>query len=175
MCSSDLDSDHFDESYLHLFVWESVNLKVLGAYRLFKLTPQSVAQGQFYTASLFNYPKEMAEELVGAAELGRAFVVNEAQRDQDTLPLLWRGIGEWLTSHPEIVTLIGTVTLSNKWSSQTQLLLMRFLGGMFAADGRIRPRYPALKWLWMRTKIFTKILRTKNKPVAKDWNELLRF
>jgi putative hemolysin len=62
-----------------------------------------------------------------ALELGRSFVRAEYQRNHNALLLLWRGIGRFVTDHPEYRTLFGAVSISARYADVTRDLLMRFL------------------------------------------------
>ena len=77
------DLDRFDDSYLHLFVWDDSSRRVIGAYRL-GLTDrilESTDKDGLYTHTLFNYRDELLEQIGPAIELGRSFVRREHQKE----------------------------------------------------------------------------------------------
>jgi putative hemolysin len=80
-----------------------------------------------YTSTLFNYRRELLEQIGPAIELGRSFVVSEFQRDYAPLMLLWRGIARFMAAHPKYKMLFGPVSISNDYQSLTKHLLMKFL------------------------------------------------
>lgn len=120
-----LDLDRFDRHYLHLFVWNRQRREIVGAYRL---APSDAASaGGLYTETLFHYGSQFLERLGPALELGRSFVRAEYQRGFAPLLLLWKGIGVFLTRHPEYQVLFGPVSISNEYAAVSRELMVGFL------------------------------------------------
>jgi putative hemolysin len=123
------DLDTFDDYYLHLFSWRPDRREVVGAYRIGRTDRILAAQGVagLYTRTLFTYDERFLARVSPALELGRSFVRAEYQRNHNALLLLWRGIGRFVTDHPEYRTLFGAVSISARYADVTRDLLMRFL------------------------------------------------
>lgn len=108
------DGDGFDQSYLHLFIFDHQAQEIIGAYRMGqsdKLIGQSGIAGM-YLARMFDFTPSFINQQQPCLEMGRSFIVPEHQRSFYGLFLLWRGIGEFVVRHPEYRTLYGTVSLS---------------------------------------------------------------
>jgi putative hemolysin len=117
------DLDQFDQTYLHLFVWNHARQEVVGAYRI-AATDQVRS---LYTATLFHVNPEFVDRLGPALELGRSFVRIEYQRAFAPLLLLWKGIGKFVARNPRYKTLFGPVSISNQYSAPARALMMSFL------------------------------------------------
>jgi putative hemolysin len=141
------DLDRFDETYMHLFVWDREACCVVGAYRL-GLTDRLDAASDphaLYTRSLFQFGVPLLRQLGPAIELGRSFVRVEYQRESNALLLLWRGIGAFVAREPRYRFLFGAVSISARYQSLTRQLLARFLSGdRFLSDlaALVRPSRP---------------------------------
>ena len=123
------DLDHFDEQYLHLFVWHLERHEVVGAYRMGptdRLVETSGVDG-LYTRTLFRYDRRLLERLPPALELGRSFVRLEYQRNHTALLLLWKGICAFISRYPRYRILLGAVSISARYHDRTRDLLVRFL------------------------------------------------
>src|SRR5262245_25156308 len=123
------DLDAFDESYLHLFVWDARAEAVVGAYRLGLVDQILAAHGSrgLYTYSLYKYPVRILRELRHGIELGRSFVRLEYQRSYAPLLLLWRGIGQLIERAPQYATLFGSVSISSAYSPESRRLMVEYL------------------------------------------------
>jgi putative hemolysin len=140
------DLDRFDDYYLHAFLWDKQHRKIVGAYRL-GIGPEILANrgvGGLYTSTLFRYKPQFFEKLGPAIELGRSFVIPEYQRQFAPLLLLWRGIGRYISEHPETPGLFGAVSISNRYNLVSRELIVRYFesrqGHEMAA--LVRPRRP---------------------------------
>lgn len=142
-----LDLDRFDETYLHLFLWDRRKREVLGAYRLGatdEILPKEGLAG-LYTHTLFDFGDALMTQISPALELGRSFVRPEYQRHPAALMLLWKGIGRFLAANPRYRMMFGPVSISNAYQSMSRRLLMAFLsaGPRLSDFGNlIRPRNP---------------------------------
>ena len=124
-----LDLDAFDDDYLHLFLWDRARRQIVGAYRI-GLTDRIMSTrgvDGLYTRTLFRYDERLIARLTPALELGRSFVRAEYQKNYSPLLLLWKGIGQFVTRHPQYRVLFGPVSISSRYSDSSHQLLMSFL------------------------------------------------
>ncbi|MCC7157628.1 MAG: lysophospholipid acyltransferase family protein [Bryobacterales bacterium] len=123
------DRDAFDRHYSHLFLWNESKREVAGAYRLAMTSQVRRSQGKhgLYTATLFRYSEPFLDQLGPAIELGRSFVRIEYQRGFAPLLLLWRGIGRFVSMHPECRVLFGPVSISSQYQSISKELMAAYL------------------------------------------------
>ncbi len=120
------DLDEYDLYYEHLFIWDTQNKKIVGAYRLGlgnDIIEQYGKKG-FYIHSLFKIRNEIIPMLRKSIELGRSFVVPEYQRHPYSLFLLWKGIVSYMNMHPEYRYFIGPVSISNEFSDLSKSLIV---------------------------------------------------
>jgi putative hemolysin len=125
----DLDLDTFDEHYLHLFVWDRLRQRIVGAYRIGRTDHIVGAHGVegLYTRTLFHYDERLLMRIAPALELGRSFVRSEYQKNYSALLLLWKGVARYVSLHPQYRVLFGPVSISARYSDVSQRLLMAFL------------------------------------------------
>ncbi len=123
-----LDLDRYDHYYEHLFVWNKQTHDVVGAYRLARTDRIAAERGVrgLYSRTLFHFDERLLERMGPAVELGRSFVRPEYQRQFAPLLLLWKGIGRYVTRHPEAATLFGAVSISSDYSETSRELLVRY-------------------------------------------------
>ncbi|MES1256083.1 MAG: GNAT family N-acyltransferase [Acidobacteriota bacterium] len=123
------DLDTFDGHYLHLFAWDHRRRAVVGAYRIGRTDHIVASHGLegLYTRTLFHYDRRLTDRLSPALELGRSFVSPAYQRGYSALLSLWKGIGRFVVRNPQYRVLFGTVSVSARYSDQSQQLLMHFL------------------------------------------------
>lgn len=124
-----IDTDHYDQYYHQLFIWDHSADLLVGGYRVgmgHEIMPQYGLEG-FYTNTLFNLSKEMADVMQRTIELGRSFVVKEYQRKPISLLLLWKGILYILLKNEEYSYLMGPITMSGKLSETSKILMVNYL------------------------------------------------
>ncbi len=124
-----IDIDEFDLYYNQMFIWDSVNKKIVGAYRVGKgkeIMQQYGVKG-FYIQSLFRISKKFQNVLEQSLELGRSFIVADYQRKPLPLFLLWKGILYFLIKNPEYRYLIGPVSISNRFSNFSKEMIIRYI------------------------------------------------
>ncbi len=124
-----LDLDHFDNDYLHLFLWDHKAKRLVGAYRLGlgkELMNKRGLMG-FYLAELFRFESEIHYMLNNTIELGRAFVSQDYQQRPMPLFLLWKGIIHATLRYPDHAYLMGSVSISNQFSKFTKSLMIEFM------------------------------------------------
>jgi putative hemolysin len=125
-----LDLDEFDQTYLHLVAWDKQKEQVIGSYRLGladKILGDPKQGPGLYTKTLFQLKNSFLKRISPAIELGRSFVAPEYQRSFNSLFLLWRGIGEFISHHPHYRYLFGPVSISNAYAQTSQMLMLRYL------------------------------------------------
>lgn len=121
------DTDEFDLHYKHLFLWDDVEKKIAGAYRIGegnKLFARFKKKG-FYLNELFKFSKEFNPVFRSSLELGRSFIVKEYQRKPFSLVLLWKGVNEVVKrGKGRYKYLIGPVSISNTFSNLSKDMLV---------------------------------------------------
>ncbi|WP_305041531.1 lysophospholipid acyltransferase family protein [Geoalkalibacter sp.] len=120
-----LDLDRFDKFYSHLFLWNGQTRELVGAYRLGRSDHLLAEQGLagLYTRTLFHYERSFLDQLGPALELGRSFVRPEYQKSYQPLMLLWKGIGRFVTEHPQYAVLFGPVSISSDYAPASRRLM----------------------------------------------------
>lgn len=125
----ELDLDCFDSTYVHLFIWDTAQGELVGAYRM-GLIDQLLAKGgisALYISTLFRYRPELFAQLGPALELGRSFIRPPYQRSFSALLLLWRGIGEFVVRRPQYRYLLGPVSISADYQLFSRALMADYL------------------------------------------------
>ena len=144
----ELDSDHFDPHYWHLWAWDKQQGKIVGAYRVGKTNEILREHGVdcLYSHSLYQFDSRFISKLGNTIEVGRSFVAIDYQRHTKTLDLLWRGIGAFVAQNPGHHTLYGCVSISNEYSSLARAFLADTMMANFAVGNdlrqQVRPRAP---------------------------------
>jgi putative hemolysin len=118
-----IDIDHFDQNYLHLFLWNTDGNEVAGAYRL----AGTDVVPDLYTRTLFRFHEGLLESMSPALELGRSFVRLEYQKSFSALLLLWKGIGRYVARNPRYRILFGPVSISREYSEASRALIVAYL------------------------------------------------
>ncbi|WP_257288179.1 MULTISPECIES: lysophospholipid acyltransferase family protein [unclassified Endozoicomonas] len=119
------DLDQYDEDYLHLFLWNQKEEKIMGAYRIGQVDQILRSRGVhgIYSRSLFRYHAEFIHKLGSCLEMGRSFVVPEYQRSLSALMMLWKGIGAYVAANPWYKVLFGPVSISSDYSEASRQLM----------------------------------------------------
>jgi len=131
-----IDIDEFDMYYNHLFIWDTDENLLVGAYRIGKGRDILNTYGikGFYINSLFRIKNSFVPILSESIELGRSFVAKEYQKKAIPLFLLWKGIMIFLLKNREYRYLIGPVSISNDLSQFSKSLLVEFIRTYFYDD-----------------------------------------
>lgn len=127
------DLDEFDLYYNHLFIWDTEEKNIVGAYRVGKgkkILNNYGIRG-FYIHSLFNINPHFSRYLYESLELGRSFISKDYQQKPLSLFLLWKGILYFLLSEKEYRYLIGPVSISNNFSKFSRGLIVEFIKRYF--------------------------------------------
>jgi putative hemolysin len=135
----ELDSDHFDPYYWHLWVWHKQNQEIVGAYRVGKADEILRDHGIdcLYSRSLYEFDGSFIGQIGQAIEVGRSFVALPYQRQPKALDLLWRGIGAFMVNNPDYHTLFGPVSISRQYSA----LARAFLADTMMSNFSVRPEW----------------------------------
>ena len=123
------DIDAFDKYYHHMFLWDSDENRIAGAYRM-GLGSQIFAKygiNGFYLQDLFRFEPELYDMMSKSIEMGRAFICKEYQQKPMPLFLLWKGIVHTTLRYPEHNFLIGGVSISNQFSDFSKSLMIEFM------------------------------------------------
>lgn len=123
------DLDVFDIHYRHLFVWDRVNRRIVGAYRLGFGEEILYSHGKrgFYLSQLFKMDNELLPLLKESLELGRSWVRLEYQQSSMPLYLLWKGVACCLERYPQYRYLIGPVSISGSFSRFSRSVIVEFI------------------------------------------------
>jgi len=140
-----IDIDEFDMYYYHLFIWDTDENRLVGAYRLGKGNDIVNVYGVkgFYINSLFKIKNSFAPILSESLELGRSFITKDYQKKAIPLFLLWKGIMIFLLKHSEYRYLIGPVSISNDLSQFSKSLIVEFIRTYFydeSLSGSVTPK-----------------------------------
>lgn len=115
------DTDHFDATYTHLFVWHNPTDQIIGAYRMGRsdvLLEKHGLEG-LYLHRMFKFAPTFINQTQPCLEMGRSFIIPEFQRSPQGLFMLWRGIGEFINLFPQYKVLYGTVSISKLYTPQS--------------------------------------------------------
>jgi putative hemolysin len=119
------DTDSYDASYMHLFVFDRHENEIIGAYRI-GLTDQLLKNGDakaLYLSQMFNFSEKFINKQQPCMEMGRSFIVPSHQNSFHGLLLLWKGIGAFVCQNPQYRTLYGTVSLSKLYDPRSVSLI----------------------------------------------------
>ncbi|HLV69864.1 MAG TPA: lysophospholipid acyltransferase family protein [Xanthomarina sp.] len=124
-----IDLDTFDTYYHHMFLWDSDQQLVAGAYRMGLGSEIYATYGidGFYLQDLFRFEPELFKMMSESIEMGRAFIIKEYQQKPMPLFLLWKGIVHTTLRYPEHKFLIGGVSISNQFSNFSKSLMIEFM------------------------------------------------
>lgn len=127
------DIDKYDAHYLHLVLWDSNTLDIVGAYRFAsaKILYQAIDNPGLYSQSLFNYHTSFTPYFDQGLELGRSFV-QPKYWGKRSLDYLWLGIGAYLAKHPEYRYLFGPVSISDSLPERAKEMLVYFYQAHFS-------------------------------------------
>jgi len=124
-----IDLDKYDKFYRHLFLWDEINKKLVGAYRMglgSEIFKKYGLKG-FYIHELFRIEPELNNMMQKTIEIGRAFIIKDYQQKPMPLFLLWKGIIHVTLRYPEHKFLMGGVSISNKFSNFSKSLMIEFM------------------------------------------------
>ena len=142
-----IDIDSYDPYYQHLFLWNTNNEMLIGAYRI-AMVDQVLKVRELrdlYTRSLFVYNEQFINSMGHCLEIGRSFIRPEYQTKKNSLMLLWQGIAAFVVANPKYRVLFGTVSISNSYTSLAKKLMVDYIR-LYLYDRKrsslIRPSHP---------------------------------
>lgn len=124
-----IDLDKFDRYYYHMFLWDTKENALAGAYRMglgSKIFKEHGIDG-FYLQDLFRFEPELYKMMSESIEMGRAFIIKEYQLKPMPLFLLWKGIVHTTLRFPDHKYLIGGVSISNQFSNFSKSMMIEFM------------------------------------------------
>jgi putative hemolysin len=132
-----VDLDKFDRYYEHLVLWDEEKEQIAGAYRLGRadFILREYGPKGLYTSTLFRFEKPFLSHLGNAVEMGRSFIVKSYQSRLASLPLLWKGIANWIARNPQYTKLFGPVSISRDYNSLSRKIMVAFL-----QDNKLHPQ-----------------------------------
>ncbi len=124
-----LDIDRYDKIYHHLFMWDDETQELVGAYRYCFVDKVIATHGVegLYCNTLYEFKKELLNELNPAIEVERSYVMPKYQRKSAALALIWRGIGELVSRNPEYRTLFGALSMTDSYRALSKSLMVEYL------------------------------------------------
>ena len=124
-----IDLDEYDTFYQHMFLWDDIAKKVVGAYRMGIGNEIFEARGVdgFYINTLFKIEPELNKMMKSSIEMGRAFIRKEYQQKPMPLFLLWKGIIHVTLRFPNLKYLLGGVSISNQFSDFSKSIMIEFM------------------------------------------------
>ena len=123
------DLDTYDNHYKHLFLWDRVQKKIAGAYRMGetdKIIARYGVKG-LYNGEYFSFSPAALKVLDRSLEMGRAFIVPEYQKRPLALGFIWEGIGQFMARNHHYRYLFGTVSISRDYSNLSRALIVSYL------------------------------------------------
>ncbi|MCP3428145.1 lysophospholipid acyltransferase family protein [Opacimonas viscosa] len=135
-----LDTDHFDASYTHLFIWHKPTQQIIGAYRMGRtdILQKDLGLDGLYLNKMFKFGSGFINQQEPCLEMGRSFLIPEFQRSPQGLFMLWRGIGEFIMRFPQYRVLYGTVSISKLYRPQSVSIIEH---GLINAPENVVPHH----------------------------------
>lgn len=124
-----IDTDHFDDYYHHLFIWNNETQTLVGAYRM-GMGDQIMKRyglNGFYTRTLFEMDTSFGDVMEQSIEMGRSFIAKDYQGKPIPLKLLWKGIFYVLLKNKQYRYLMGPVTISGEYTAASKLALSAYI------------------------------------------------
>ena len=123
------DTDKFDATYMHLFIFDNQNEKITGAYRIGQtdLLQKQGSVENLYLTQMFAFGKNFINQQQPCLEMGRSFIIASEQKSFHSLLLLWKGIGAFVCQNPRYRTLYGTVSLSKLYDPRSVAIMEKVM------------------------------------------------
>ncbi len=121
-----IDLDAFDDYYLHLFIWDTKEERLVGSYRIGR-TDQIIAERGvkgLYTNTLFKFNNDLIDAINPALEMGRSFIREEYQRTYASLLMLWKGIAIYISRNQHYRVLFGPVSITNDYNQVSKDMIL---------------------------------------------------
>jgi len=142
------DTDKFDATYMHLFIFDHSEKEIIGAYRIGQtdILQKRGDKSQLYLSQMFNFSDNFINQQQPCLEMGRSFIVEKHQNSFHGLLLLWKGIGAFVCKNPHYRTMYGTVSLSKLYDPRSVSLINTVMvteaSGVAAKTPFNRPLHP---------------------------------
>jgi len=122
------DIDSFDDYYQQLIIWDEANMRLVGGYRFGcgDMIFTKYGRRGFYINSFFDIDPAFDTYLPHCLELGRSFIIEDYQKKNLPLYLLWKGILAYMVKNPQYKYLIGPVSISRYYSDFSRMVLMEY-------------------------------------------------
>jgi len=142
------DTDKFDATYMHLFVFDHRVGEITGAYRIGQTDRllDNADLSKLYLSQMFNFENNFINRQKPCLEMGRSFIVEAHQNSYHGLLLLWKGIGAFVCQNPQYRTLYGTVSLSKLYDPRSVALMDKIMvkdregvSAKFPFDSQLHP------------------------------------
>ncbi|MDX2369304.1 MAG: GNAT family N-acyltransferase [Colwellia sp.] len=119
------DTDKFDATYMHLFIYDHKNSQITGAYRIGQTDILQKQGGleQLYLSQMFSFKGDFINQQEPCLEMGRSFIIASEQKSYHSLLLLWKGIGAYVCQNPRYRTFYGTVSLSKQYDPRSVAIM----------------------------------------------------
>ena len=121
-----IDLDPFDDYYLHLFIWDPEQKRLVGSYRIGctdKIIADRGVKG-LYTNTLFKFNSNLTDAINPALEMGRSFIRKEYQKTYASLFMLWKGISIYISRNPQYRILFGPVSITNDYNQVSKDMIL---------------------------------------------------
>ncbi|MFO7936080.1 MAG: lysophospholipid acyltransferase family protein [Kiritimatiellia bacterium] len=124
-----IDLDHFDDYYLHLFIWDNREERLVGSYRIGRTDKIITERGVkgLYTNTLFRFNNRLTDAINPALEMGRSFIRKEYQKTYTSLFMLWKGISIYISRNPQYRILFGPVSITNEYNQVSKDMILTTL------------------------------------------------
>jgi len=152
-----IDIDRFDEYYLHLFIWDTEEERLVGSYRLGQ-TDRIIAEfgiKGLYTNTLFKFNNRLTDAINPALEMGRSFIRKEYQKTYSPLFMLWKGISIYISRNPQYRILFGPVSITNDYNQVSRDMILTTM---------------RLKYMNSKLKHLVKAEKPPKSPTKAEWN-----
>lgn len=154
--SVDLDEfDFLEKPYKQLIVWDPKEQKIIGGYRYIlgkDVKIKDNGQPLITSAHMFHYSDEFIEQyLPHTIELGRSFVIPEYQSSKAgakalyAMDNLWDGIAAVIMQNPDVMYMLGKMTIYREYNSTARNLILSYLWKHFGEnDNLVSPYHPVI-------------------------------
>lgn len=152
-----VDLDMFDKYYLHLFIWDTEEERLVGSYRIGctdKIIADRGVKG-LYTNTLFKFNSRLTDAINPALEMGRSFIRKEYQKTYASLFMLWKGISIYISRNPQYQILFGPVSITNDYNQVSKDMILTTM---------------RLKHMNSRLKHLVKPEKRPKNPSKAEWN-----
>lgn len=123
------DTDEYDATYMHLFIYDHNNNQITGAYRIGQtdILQNQGGLAQLYLSQMFNFKSDFINQQEPCLEMGRSFIIASEQKSYHSLLLLWKGIGAYVSQNPRYRTFYGTVSLSKQYDPRSVAIMEKIM------------------------------------------------